>query len=618
MRIKPIVISHNQPESVDALFEQLTEAFESVEVWDTHSDPDKVPKHLTIADDNIYWEGVWNKAMQRFGDYDVLWILGGDVSLLQSSSEYKKAIEEAMPFGCWSPCIEGRAHPFMKREHYGHGQPMTVKNIEGMALAVSTELIREIGGKFELKTKIGFGQDYWLCYKSRKSGMRNIIDGSVAVSHPPGIGYDEQAAHDAFDEAFSVRYGQDFRKTIFEYDQRYEGNLVKEKQETNDMLTVITVENGWGVDEIEEIMKQVSGIRLIVMQKGVSNFDVKNATVLPYTTDLDDLISQADLALFARVGPANEREYHKVVEAGVPSVVHHYYHQGKIKHEENGFVYGHVSWAVSWLKTLVENQSLRQKISAAWVKSDAEKAETEKPEPPSEPEVPESFEQAMKDVDEGNLVPLDVALYSDPLEEGEVLVSFITPTYRRKTEIIRRSYDCLKLQTVNNWEQLICSDGSKEDHAAALVREIGDERVQYHHLNSKKDGDFGNRCRAEMLSKARGRYVVFFDDDNIILPEFIEKMTMALEQAEADFAVCDVMHFGPLNEPVSGKPPIILKGEPVKLYHVDPLQILVKREAMQSVGWNTERGYVADGVSLEALGDRYTHVKVNEVLGVHV
>ena len=123
-----------------------------------------------------------------------------------------------------------------------------------------------------------------------------------------------------------------------------------------------------------------------------------------------------------------------------------------------------------------------------------------------------------------------------------------------------------------------------------------------------------------MLEKeVKGKYVMFLDDDNMIMPNYLEKMVAALEaNLEVGFALCRVIHFGPLNESVLGKPPIVLTGEPVKLYHVDPLQVLVRREVMQEIGWDTEVGYLSDGVTLEKLGNKFKHVRVDEVLGVHI
>jgi len=96
-------------------------------------------------------------------------------------------------------------------------------------------------------------------------------------------------------------------------------------------------------------------------------------------------------------------------------------------------------------------------------------------------------------------------------------------------------------------------------------------------------------------------------------------MVKALEDnPDAGFAVCQVIHFGPLNEEALGKPPIVLEGEPVKLYHIDPLQVMVRKKVMQEVGWDTEKGYLSDGVTLEKLGKAASYSKIEEVLGVHI
>jgi glycosyltransferase involved in cell wall biosynthesis len=121
-----------------------------------------------------------------------------------------------------------------------------------------------------------------------------------------------------------------------------------------------------------------------------------------------------------------------------------------------------------------------------------------------------------------------------------------------------------------------------------------------------------------MLAKASGEYVLFLDDDNVIVPEYLERMIYAIEASGKDFAVCRVVHFGPLNESAVGNPPQVLRGIPVKLHHIDTLQVVVKREVIQRVGWNTELGYLADGHTLQKLGDECEYIEVPEVLGFHM
>jgi hypothetical protein len=226
LRIKTVVLHHNMPEQADDLFSKLVVAFDDVELIDCGSDPEKIPMCVTVPLPNVYWEGAWLEAMKRWSDYDVIWILGADIKLQDEPAKYRKAIEEAMPFGCWSPAINGRAHPFMLAAHQ-NGKRHRVNNVEGMALAVSGELVRMVECRFEVETKIGFGQDYWFCAMARGEDLPNYIDGTVTVEHPATIGYNESEAHDLMDEAFAARFGPHYRQTLFKYRQDFQGNLFR-------------------------------------------------------------------------------------------------------------------------------------------------------------------------------------------------------------------------------------------------------------------------------------------------------------------------------------------------------------------------------------------------------
>ncbi len=579
--MKVVILHHNKPENADKLYEQLSECFD-VEIWDSGSDPDKIPVNMKHSFVNIYWTGGWNEIMDRYKEEDAVWMIGCDIELLQKPEEYLEAITSAMPFGCWSPCIEGRAHPFMLAENYKDNEPKSVRNVEGMAMACSGELMREVGKLLE-GSEIGFGLDYWLCYRAREMGLRNIIDGRVKIFHPEGIGYDEQKAHDQMEETFTKHFGEHFRRTIFQYDERYELNLVPKvgtgcgffPEDERDKFTIVTVENGWGIEEFNEITDKFPEAERIIMQMGISTLGHladENTTVIE-SVDMAMLISRADVALFTRTGPANEKEYKQLLKAGVPMVVHVDHHQDMIDHEKNGFVYGSTNWAVDWIKHL-EDKEARDTISASW---------REKPQVAEESEEP--------------------------------VFTVITPTWKRDLKIISRCVDCLKLQTVTDWRQLICSNGAEEPKVRKFVEDLNDPRVEYHWCEAQQ-GDHGNYARREMLKKVTGRFVMFFDDDNIIMPEYMKRMWEEMSDPNVDFAVCRIMHFGPLNEEVIGKPPIVLEGDPVKLYHIDPLQVVVLRKVMQDIGWDVDHGYVSDGVTLEKLS-QYTSATVEEVLAVH-
>jgi GT2 family glycosyltransferase len=617
----------------DSLFEKLSAGFDEVYLFDSGSTPDNIPKHVTHAFDNIYWAGACNKAMELFGDYDIIWFLGDDIGLEAPAAKYREAMESAMPFGCWSPCINGRSHPFMQASNYTHGNPMSVRNIEGQAIAFSGALARAIGKKLEVPTQ-GFGQDFWLCYKARQLGMCNIIDGRITMFHPPEITYDENKFHNQMDVEFSKVYGADFRQTIFEYSSSYAGNrapamqvseqvrkmplntsmrppsaaetLWKKAKEKGMSKTIFTVDNGWGIADFIAIANNYPDCKKVLLKKGVSPLSgLTDVEVIPYDGNLSRFDDGNSIGLFARIGPANFEDFKKLVAMGVPIVANIAFHRDVIQHMKTGLFYQDQSWAIQWIRQLIDSDEFWKTFKANSTMGTAAKA-PETPAPaPAAPTPPPAA------------APEQVPSPEPPV--GKPSVSIITPTFRREPKIVRRCINCMQLQTVADWELLICSDGADEQPIRELVVNMGDARVTYSHTTGKKPGDFGNTVRSEMLKKARGEFVLFCDDDNIILPDYLWRMTDTLRKnPDAAFAICRIVHFGPLNEAEVGKAPKVLTGIPPKLYHIDTLQVLVRREAMQSVGWDTEHGYVADGHSLQKLAETHKWVEVQEVLGFHL
>lgn len=591
-RIKAVIMHHNKPENADKLFEQLAPIFDDVEIFDNGSDPEKVPVHVTRARENVYWTGTVNEVIETCQQYDAVWVIGCDVELINKPEEYREAIESSLPFGCWSPSIEGRAHPFMQASNFTSKKSAKVKNLEGMAIAISGSLMKQVG-ELVPGSQIGFGQDFWLCYRSRKAGMSNVLDGRVMVHHPEGIGYDEVEASRQMEDTFARAYGPDFRNSIFEYDQRFEKNLVGGSSMTDGKkFVIVTVDNGWGLSEFLRITNSLDARRIIMCKGVLENAPEDGVEYVPYDSSLDFLIKSADAAFFPRVGEANKDDYLKLLKAGVATVVRESCSQGAIEHEKTGWEFRDEKWAIHWLAYLKDH-----------------------------PEVREQRRKTAEAVPESTPVSGQVVVAKTPeravVRSGPCLVTVITPTYHRDLKVIRRCIDCMLLQTETDWEQIICSDGENEPLVKALVDEVADPRIRYEHTEGKKENDFGNTVRDEMLKKARGKFILFFDDDNLILPHYLQTMIRAISESNKDYAVCKIMHFGPLHQS-EGKAPKVLTGNPVKLYHIDPLQVLVRTKLMQSIGWDKTVGYLSDGVTLERLGAKSDPIWIEEVLGIHM
>jgi glycosyltransferase involved in cell wall biosynthesis len=194
------------------------------------------------------------------------------------------------------------------------------------------------------------------------------------------------------------------------------------------------------------------------------------------------------------------------------------------------------------------------------------------------------------------------------------LISIITPTHKRNPIILERCFISVERQTYDQWEHLVVADGGDLNAKNMIIVGNNDKR-SYHEIERR--GGYGAAVRQAALDKAKGKYLVFLDDDNIIFPTFLEKMISALESAKDDekFAICQMLHFGPV-QPFLGPPPIVLEGIP-KMYHIDTLQIMIDKEAFMSVGWQGN-DYFSDGRTYEMLGSKFKYVKVPEVLCVHL
>ncbi|MBZ9632359.1 glycosyltransferase family 2 protein [Salegentibacter sp. LM13S] len=112
--------------------------------------------------------------------------------------------------------------------------------------------------------------------------------------------------------------------------------------------------------------------------------------------------------------------------------------------------------------------------------------------------------------------------------------SIIMATYNR-AHLISESLLAIKAQTFTNWECIIIDDGSI-DETLETVKKFTDTdfRFKYFTRNKKyKKGLPG--CRNQGLDVAKGKYIVFFDDDDISHPQLLELALINLSKKKYDF-----------------------------------------------------------------------------------
>lgn|SRR5699024_2060459 len=113
------------------------------------------------------------------------------------------------------------------------------------------------------------------------------------------------------------------------------------------------------------------------------------------------------------------------------------------------------------------------------------------------------------------------------MEENK-LVSIILTTYKRKPEMVKRAIDSALNQTYRNLELIIVDDSPDSyelrKDVASMIYSISDNRLIYikHKMNR-------GACVARNtgIEKSNGEYIMYFDDDDELLPD---KVFTSIEQ----------------------------------------------------------------------------------------
>ncbi|RXP52572.1 glycosyltransferase family 2 protein [Lutibacter sp. HS1-25] len=113
-------------------------------------------------------------------------------------------------------------------------------------------------------------------------------------------------------------------------------------------------------------------------------------------------------------------------------------------------------------------------------------------------------------------------------------VSIIMATYNR-AHFILETLESIQKQTHTNWECLIIDDGGT-DNTKEVIKPIldNDNRFQYlQRSNAYKKGLPGSRNYG--LDLAKGDYIIFFDDDDIVHPQNLELCVNELKNNRYQF-----------------------------------------------------------------------------------
>ena len=174
------------------------------------------------------------------------------------------------------------------------------------------------------------------------------------------------------------------------------------------------------------------------------------------------------------------------------------------------------------------------------------------------------------------------------------LVSVVMPTYNR-ADVVGRAIDSILNQTYNDFEFIIVDDGSTDSTSEILQKYAAiDKRI----ILLRQNNQGAAATRNAGVNKAKGKYIAFMDDDDISLPNRLEKQVAFLEKyLDYSACICNMKSVDLNRKPIdSGPNPFkewnyfSLEGTPYKNkqpleYILGPMTCLTKESFIASNGY---------------------------------
>jgi glycosyltransferase involved in cell wall biosynthesis len=122
------------------------------------------------------------------------------------------------------------------------------------------------------------------------------------------------------------------------------------------------------------------------------------------------------------------------------------------------------------------------------------------------------------------------------------LVSIIIPSFNR-ADLIPETLESIISQTYKNWECIVVDDGST-DQTVKILEEYASKDIRFKIYSRPSDRPKGaNTCRNFGFELAKGEYIQWFDSDDIMNPNMLERKVNELSTSKIDFVVCAAKSF---------------------------------------------------------------------------
>lgn len=123
--------------------------------------------------------------------------------------------------------------------------------------------------------------------------------------------------------------------------------------------------------------------------------------------------------------------------------------------------------------------------------------------------------------------------------EENYKISVIIPAHNAE-QYIGACLDCITGQTLRDI-QIICVNDGSTDSTEAVIRSYMEKDGRILVIN--QENRYAGVARNEGMKAAKGKYMVFWDADDLFEPAALETMYRKMEEDQADICVCDAVRF---------------------------------------------------------------------------
>lgn len=121
---------------------------------------------------------------------------------------------------------------------------------------------------------------------------------------------------------------------------------------------------------------------------------------------------------------------------------------------------------------------------------------------------------------------------------NQALISIVIPTFNR-ANFIEETLKSIQNQTYTYWECIVVDDGS-DDNTDEVVNDLikTDSRIKYYQ-RPKSLIKGANTCRNYGYQKSEGKYIKWFDSDDIMLPTALETQIKHIQESKKSIIISE-------------------------------------------------------------------------------